>query len=141
MADLPATATPMMRQYHEVKRRFPDHLLLFRLGDFYEMFFDDAEAGARLPGLPLTARQGMPMAGIPHHAAEGYIARLVSAGRRIAVCDQMEAPGRGKKLLRRDVVRVITPGTVTDTAYLSGAANNFLLALTRGREGLGVALV
>jgi DNA mismatch repair protein MutS len=139
MAD--AAATPMMRQYREVKRRFPDYLLLFRLGDFYEMFFEDAEAGARLLGITLTARQGMPMAGIPHHAADGYIGRLVGAGRKIAVCEQMEAPGRGKKLLRRDVVRVITPGTVTDTAYLSGTANNFLLAVTRAREGVGVALV
>jgi DNA mismatch repair protein MutS len=139
MAD--PTPTPMMRQYAEVKRRFPDYLLLFRLGDFYEMFFEDAESGARLLGITLTARQGMPMAGIPHHAADGYIGRLVAAGRKIAVCEQMEAPGRGKKLLRRDVVRVITPGTVTDTAYLSGPANNFLLAVTRAREGVGVALV
>jgi DNA mismatch repair protein MutS len=141
MADLTPAPTPMMRQYRDVKRRFPDYLLLFRLGDFYEMFFEDAEAGARLLGITLTARQGMPMAGIPHHAADGYIGRLVGAGRKIAVCEQMEAPGQGKKLLRRDVVRVITPGTVTDTAYLSGTANNFLLAVTRAREGIGVALV
>jgi DNA mismatch repair protein MutS len=136
-----AVSTPMMRQYAEVKRRFPDYLLLFRLGDFYELFFEDAEVGARLLGITLTARQGMPMAGIPHHAAEGYIGKLVAAGRKIALCDQMEAPGRGKKLLRRDVVRVITPGTVTDTAFLTGTANNFLLAVTRAREGTGVALV
>jgi DNA mismatch repair protein MutS len=135
------TATPMMRQYRDVKRRFPDYLLLFRLGDFYELFFEDAEVGARLLGITLTARQSMPMAGIPHHSADGYIARLVQAGRKIAVCEQMEAPGQGKKLLRRDVVRVITPGTITDTAYLKGVANNFLLAVTRTREGLGVALV
>jgi DNA mismatch repair protein MutS len=141
MADPTPALTPMMRQYREVKRRFPDYLLLFRLGDFYEMFFEDAEAGARLCGITLTARQGMPMAGIPHHAADGYIGKLVGAGRKIAVCEQMEAPGRGKKLLRRDVVRVITPGTVTDTAYLSGPANNFLLAVTRSREGVGAALV
>jgi DNA mismatch repair protein MutS len=131
----------MMRQYREVKRRFPDYLLLFRLGDFYEMFFDDAEAGARLLQITLTSRQDMPMAGIPHHAADGYIARLVQAGRKIAICEQMEAPGKGKKLLRRDVVRVITPGTITDTAYLSGVANNFLLAVARAREGIGVALL
>ena len=141
MADVTGTSTPMMRQYHDVKRRFPDYLLLFRLGDFYEMFFEDAEAGARLLGITLTARQGMPMAGIPHHAADGYIARLVQAGRKIAVCEQMESPGQGKKLLRRDVVRVITPGTITDTAYLSGTANNFLLAVVRAREGVGIALV
>src|SRR6266540_3951314 len=141
MTETSGGLTPMMRQYRDVKRRFPDYLLLFRLGDFYEMFFEDAEAGARLLQITLTSRQGMPMAGIPHHAADGHVARLVQAGRKIAICEQMEAPGKGKKLLRRDVVRVITPGTITDTAYLSGAANNFLLAAARGREGVGVALL
>jgi DNA mismatch repair protein MutS len=131
----------MLRQYREIKRRFPDYLLLFRLGDFYELFFEDAERGARLLEITLTSRQGAPMAGIPHHAAEGYIARLVRAGAKIALCEQMEAPGQGKKLLRREVVRLITPGTITDTAYLAGAANNFLLALARSREGTGVALL
>jgi DNA mismatch repair protein MutS len=141
VTDAAGGLTPMMRQYRDVKRRFPDYLLLFRLGDFYEMFFDDAEAGARLLQITLTSRQDMPMAGIPHHAADSYIARLVQAGRKVAICEQMEAPGKGKKLLRRDVVRVITPGTITDTAYLSGVANNFLLAVARGREGIGVALL
>ncbi len=131
----------MMRQYRELKRRYPDHLLLFRLGDFYETFFEDAERAARLLQITLTARQDAPMAGIPHHAADGYIARLVRAGLKIAVCEQLEPPGRAKKLLRRDVVRVITPGTITDTAYLAGAANNFLLAVVRSREATGVALV
>jgi DNA mismatch repair protein MutS len=130
----------MMRQYHELKQRYPDHLLLFRLGDFYEMFFDDAERAAQLLQITLTARQGAKMAGIPHHAGEAYIARLVRAGHKVAICEQMEAPGRGKKLLRREVVRVITPGTITDTTYLAGAANNFLLALVRGRERVGLAL-
>ena len=137
----PASLTPMMRQYRELKQRYPDYFLLFRLGDFYELFFEDAEAGARLLSITLTSRQGAPMAGIPHHAAEGYIARLVQAGRKIALCEQMEAPGPGKKLLRRDVVRLITPGTITDTAYLRGAANNFLLAVAPARDRLGVALV
>jgi DNA mismatch repair protein MutS len=131
----------MMQQYRELKSRFPDHLLLFRLGDFYELFFEDAEAGARLLSITLTARQGAPMAGIPHHAADGYIARLVRAGQKIAVCDQVEAGGRGKKLLRREVVRVVTPGTLTDTAYLAGTANNFLLAVARAGTLTGVALV
>jgi DNA mismatch repair protein MutS len=136
-----ATLTPMMQQYRELKGRFPDHLLLFRLGDFYELFLEDAEVGARLLSITLTARQGSPMAGIPHHAAEHYIARLVGAGQKVALCEQMEAPGKGKKLLRRDVVRVITPGTVSDTAYLTSTANNFLLAVLRAREGTGLALV
>lgn len=141
MADPSDGATPMMRQYRELKQRFPDHLLLFRLGDFYELFFEDAEDGARLLSITLTSRQGAPMAGIPHHAAESYIARLVRAGRKIALCEQLEAPGKGRKLLRRDVVRVITPGTVTDTAYLATAANNFLLAVAAAREGTGIALL
>ena len=139
MADV--TATPMMTQYRELKRRFPDHLLLFRLGDFYELFLEDAELGARLLSITLTARQGAPMAGIPHHAAEGYIARLVQAGQKIAICEQLEDSGKGKKLLRRDVVRVITPGTLTDTAYLSGTANNFLMALGRTGASTGIALL
>src|SRR5213594_1532702 len=131
----------MMRQYRDLKRRYPDHVLLFRLGDFYEAFFEDAELAARLLQITLTARQDAPMAGIPHHASDGYIARLVHAGQKIAVCEQLEAPGREKKLLRRDVVRIITPGTLTDTAYLEGAANNFLLAMAIGRDATGVALV
>jgi len=131
----------MMQQYQELKRRYPDHLLFFRLGDFYETFFEDAELAARLLQITLTARQGAPMAGIPHHAADAYIARLVRVGQKIAVCEQLEAPGRQKKLLRRGVVRVITPGTLTDTAYLEGAANNFLLALGPARDATGVALV
>jgi len=133
--------TPMMRQYCDLKRRYPDHVLLFRLGDFYETFFEDAELAARLLQITLTARQGAPMAGIPHHASDGYIARLVHAGQKIAVCEQLEAPGRDKKLLRRDVVRIITPGTLTDTAYLEGAANNFLMVVIAGRDATGVALV
>ena len=103
--------TPMMRQYRDLKQRYPDHVLFFRLGDFYETFFEDAELAARLLQITLTARQGAPMAGIPHHASDGYIARLVHAGQKIAVCEQLEAPGRERKLLRRDVVRIITPGT------------------------------
>ncbi len=134
MPETPFAATPMMRQYHELKGRYPDFMLLFRLGDFYEMFFEDAQRGARLLQIALTSRQGAPMAGIPHHAAEGYIGRLVKAGQKIAVCEQLEVPGKGKKLLRRDVVRVITPGTITDTAYLPSAANNFLLAVVPGAE-------
>ncbi|MGH7355796.1 MAG: DNA mismatch repair protein MutS [Candidatus Rokuibacteriota bacterium] len=136
-----AALTPMMQQYRELKRRYPDHLLLFRLGDFYEMFFEDAELGARLLGITLTARQDAPMAGIPHHAGEGYIARLVQAGQKVALCEQLEGGGGGKKLLRRDVVRVVTPGTLTDTAYLSSGANNFLLTVAPAGTLTGVALV
>src|SRR6185295_9080769 len=141
----PAELTPMMRQYGELKRRYPDYLLLFRLGDFYELFFEDAHAASRLLQLTLTSRQkgegAIPMAGIPHHAADGYITRLIRAGQKVAVCEQMEAPAKGKKLVRREVVRVVTPGTITDTQFLDGAANNFLLALHRAPGALGAALV
>ncbi len=134
-----------MRQYRELKLRYPDYLLLFRLGDFYELFFEDAHVGARLLQIALTSRQkgegAIPMAGIPHHAGDSYIARLLAAGQKVAVCEQMEAPGKGRKLIRREVVRVITPGTVTDTQFLEGGTNNFLLALVAGRDGLGAALV
>jgi len=136
--------SPMMQQYRELKKRYPDYLLLFRLGDFYELFFEDAHEGAALLQITLTSRQkgegAIPMAGIPHHAADGYIARLIRAGRKVAVCEQMEAPSKGKKIVRREVVRVITPGTLTDTQYLDGAANNFLLALHRGGGSIGRAL-
>ena len=137
----------MMRQYRELKQRYPDYLLLFRLGDFYEMFFEDAHLGARLLQLTLTSRQkgegAIPMAGIPHHAAETYIARLIRAGRKVAVCEQMEAAAKGKKLVRREVVRIVTPGTITDLQHLDGAANNYLLAVHRAgpRATLGLALV
>jgi DNA mismatch repair protein MutS len=134
-----------MRQYRELKLRYPEYLLLFRLGDFYEMFFEDAHLGARLLQIALTSRQkgegAIPMAGVPHHAADSYIARLVALGQKVAVCEQMEAPGKGRKLIRREVVRVITPGTVTDTQFLDRGVNNFLLALAGGRDGLGIALV
>jgi DNA mismatch repair protein MutS len=130
----------MMQQYRELKRRYPDYLLLFRLGDFYELFFEDAQLGARLLQITLTARQDSPMAGIPHHAADSYIGKLIRQGQKVAVCEQMEPPGKGKKLVRREVVRVITPGTLTDTQYLDGAANNYLLAVHRVPGALGVAL-
>ena len=135
----------MMRQYGELKRRFPDYLLLFRLGDFYELFFDDAHTASRLLQLTLTSRQkgegAIPMAGIPHHAADGYIARLIRAGQKVAVCEQMEEPSKARQIVRRDVVRVITPGTITDTQFLDGARNNFLLAAHATASAAGVALI
>ena len=99
--------TPMMQQYHRLKREIPsDALLLFRLGDFYEMFFSDAEEGSRLLDLTLTQRQGTPMCGMPYHAAEGYIAQLLKAGRRVAICDQMEAPRPGQ-VVRREITQIL----------------------------------
>ena len=114
--------TPLMQQYHAIKARYPHALLLFRLGDFYELFYEDAMIASRELQITLTSRnrekgQPIPMCGVPYHAAEGYIARLIRAGFKIAICDQMEQPGPGKKLVRREVVRVITPGTATDVAH------------------------
>jgi DNA mismatch repair protein MutS len=140
--------TPMMKQYREWKRRYPDYLLLFRLGDFYEAFYEDAAVAARVLDITLTSRQkgdgAIPMAGVPHHAVESYIARLIRTGHKVALCDQVEAaPAKGRKLIRREVVRLVTPGTVTDTGLLDGRRNNFLAALAPagGGDRLGIALV
>jgi DNA mismatch repair protein MutS len=141
--------TPMMRQYHAVKQETPDALLLFRLGDFYELFFDDAITASRELEITLTARNKerdnpIPMCGVPYHAADSYIARLLRKGYKVAICDQMEAPQKGVKLVKREVTRIITPGTVTDTNVLSPGVNNFLLALTERSDGngeLGCALL
>src|SRR5262249_54783544 len=127
--------TPMMRQYHAVKQETPDALLLFRLGDFYELFFDDAVTASRELEITLTARHKerdnpVPMCGVPYHAADSYIARLLRKGYKVAICDQMEPAQKGVKLVKREVTRVITPGTVTDTNVLSPGENNFLLAIT-----------
>src|SRR6266566_3289194 len=127
-------ATPLMQQYHSIKARYPHALLLFRLGDFYELFYEDAMIASRELQITLTSRnrekgQPIPMCGVPYHAAEGYLARLIRAGFKIAICDQMEQPGPGKKLVRREVVRVITPGTATDLGVLDIRENNFLAAV------------
>ena len=140
--------TPLMQQYHAIKARYPHALLLFRLGDFYELFYEDAIIAARELQITLTSRnrekgQPIPMCGVPYHAAEGYIARLIRAGFKIAICDQMEQPGPGKKLVRRDVVRVITPGTATDGALLDARENNFLASVAKHASGspIGLAFV
>jgi DNA mismatch repair protein MutS len=137
--------TPLMQQYQAVKSRYPHALLLFRLGDFYELFYEDAIIAARELQITLTSRnrekgQPIPMCGVPYHAAEGYIARLIRAGFKIAICDQMEQPGPGKKLVRREVVRVITPGTATDVAVLDIKENNFLAAVAKHPSGSPVGL-
>src|SRR5437867_4184469 len=138
--------TPMMRQYHAVKQEVPDALLLFRLGDFYELFFEDAVTASRVLEIPLTARHkdrenSVPMCGVPYHAADSYVARLLRKGYKVAICDQMEVPQKGTKLVKREVTRVITPGTVTDTNVLAPGENNFLLAITERDDELGSALL
>ncbi|SIQ00781.1 DNA mismatch repair protein MutS [Alkalispirochaeta americana] len=126
-------STPMLRQYEALKSRHRDAILLFRLGDFYEMFGSDAREGARLLGLTLTQRQGVPMCGVPHHASRGYIGRLLRQGRKVAICEQISPPADGKGLAERDVVEVLSPGAIFDQDYLDPDSNNYLVAL--GKEG------
>jgi len=138
--------SPVRTQYLQIKQQNPDAILFFRLGDFYEMFDDDAEIVARELEIALTRRdfgrgEKSPMAGIPHHAADGYIARLVSKGYRVAVCEQMSDPALSKGLVEREVIRVVTPGTVIDPAMLAAKRNNFLAGVVVGREAVGMAYV
>ncbi len=141
-------STPLMQQYNGVKSRYPHALLLFRLGDFYELFYEDAIIASRELQITLTSRnrekgQPIPMCGVPYHAADGYIARLIRAGFKIAICEQMELPGPGKKLVRREVTRVITPGTATDVSVLDARENNFLAAVWQdaAKSKIGLAMV
>ncbi|HZY86462.1 MAG TPA: DNA mismatch repair protein MutS, partial [Gemmataceae bacterium] len=111
--------TPMMQQYREAKERHPGMILLFRMGDFYETFHEDAEVAARVLGLTLTSRdKTVPMAGFPHHSLETHLRKLLRAGHRVAVCDQVEDPAQAVKLVRREVTRVVTPGTLTEDDLL-----------------------
>jgi DNA mismatch repair protein MutS len=139
-------STPLMRQYQTAKQQVPGALLLFRLGDFYELFYDDAITAARELEITLTARnkergEPIPMCGVPYHAADSYISRLIQRGYRIAICEQMEEAGPGKKLVRREITRMVTPGTATDASLLQSRENNYLAAVfpKNGRSGLAYA--
>src|SRR4051794_13150553 len=138
-----SSLTPMMQQYRELKARDPDALLLFRMGDFYEMFGEDAERASVLLGLSLTTRDkgpnAVPMAGFPHPALESYLAKLVQAGQRAAVCEQVEDPKLAKGLVKREVVRVVTPGTLTDEELLDPKSANYLTAVVEVGGKLGLA--
>jgi DNA mismatch repair protein MutS len=139
MSSAPEKLTPMMQQYFEVKRGLPkDTILLFRLGDFYEMFHDDAATASKLCGLTLTKRGETPMAGIPHHAADNYITKLLAAGKKIAICDQAE-PAKAGKLVRRAVTRILSPGTTLAANQLDAQRNHYLCALTLDKAGLHAA--
>src|SRR5689334_16760455 len=130
-----ATATPAMRQYLDAKRQYRDAIVFFRMGDFYEMFYEDALVAARALDLTLTSRSkdaggnGIPMCGVPYHAADGYLARLVKKGFRVAICEQIEDPKKAKGLVKRDVVRVVSPGTLTDSNYLDARQPAYLMAI------------
>lgn len=132
-------STPMMRQYREIKAKYPDAFLFFRLGDFYEMFFDDAVEASRILELTLTKRNEVPMCGVPYHAAENYLARMIKAGKKVAICDQLEDPKQAKGIVKRDVTQVMTPGTVIENRLLDGRANNYTLCIAPG-EGAGIAV-
>jgi DNA mismatch repair protein MutS len=132
--------TPMLRQYLEVKAQHPDAIVMYRMGDFFEMFFEDAKTAAPILEVQLTARQKgseneAPMCGVPHHAVEGYIGKLLEAGLKVAICDQVENPAEAKGLVRREVTRVVTPGTVSDPGLLEGKEEVLLASLTWNREG------
>src|SRR5215210_153811 len=140
------TSTPMLRQYHELKRQHPGTLLFFRLGDFYELFFDYAVVGSRELEITLTARHKergdpIPMCGVPHHAASGHIARLVRKGYRVAICEQTEDPALAKKLVRREVVRVITPGTAIDPQLVEARETIYLAAVTGSGQVMSAAFL
>ncbi len=136
--------TPMVQQYLEIKQQYPDAILFFRLGDFYEMFFEDAEVASRELEITLTGRDGgleerIPMCGVPYHALEGYLGRLVSKGYCVAICEQVEDPKSAKGIVRREVTRVVTPGTVMITPLLDDKKNNFLVAISRLDASYGLA--
>src|SRR5437870_6565397 len=149
-----ATATPAMRQYLDAKQQHRDAILFFRMGDFYEMFYEDALVAARALELTLTSRSkdsnggGIPMCGVPFHAVDTYIARLVKKGFRVAICDQVEDPRKAKGIVKREVVRVVSPGTLTDASYLDAREPAFLMAIAgiadaaeAARRQLGVSLL
>ena len=144
-----AELTPMMKQYLEIKEQNPDSILFFRLGDFYEMFAEDARLASRELDLTLTSRdkgkrakpeeEQVPMCGIPYHASESYIARLIAKGYKVAICEQMEDPALAKGLVKRDIIRVVTPGTVTDASCLDEKSSNFLCAVYADSRSAGIA--
>jgi DNA mismatch repair protein MutS len=131
--------TPVMRQYQDLKRQHPQDLLFFRLGDFFELFGEDAREASQILGLVLTQRQGVPMCGVPAHGAQNYIARLLRAGRKVAIADQLEPPSKDKKIVPRGVIRVVTPGTVVEDELLDPTATNFLVAIEHDLVGWGAA--
>lgn len=141
-----ANLTPMMQQYWNIKHDHPDAILFFRLGDFYEMFFDDAKLAAEVLGLTLTGRDAgggnrAPMCGIPFHAADSYIARLIKSGYKVAICEQVEDPKLAQGLVKRRVIRIITAGTFLDNEILEEKRNNFLIALTKDDHHFGLAVL
>ena len=142
--DLKTSHTPMMQQYFSIKQQHPEQLLFYRMGDFYELFYEDAKKAARLLDITLTARgqsggQPIPMAGLPYHSAEGYLAKLVKLGESVVICEQIGDPATSKGPVERQVARIITPGTVSDEALLDERRDNLLAALVGAEKGFGLA--
>jgi DNA mismatch repair protein MutS len=138
--------TPLMNQYFRIKSQYPAEILFFRMGDFYEMFGDDAKVASKILGIALTSRgqikgEKIPLAGIPYHAADRYLAKLLRAGKKVVVCEQVEDPKLARGIVKRDVVEIITPGTVTVDGVIEGASNNYLVSLTGDEEKLGLAMI
>ncbi|MBN1867602.1 DNA mismatch repair protein MutS [Candidatus Sumerlaeota bacterium] len=140
-----ARLTPMVRQYNAVKGRYPQYIIMFRMGDFYEMFNEDAETASRILGIALTKRPvgesgSMPLAGVPYHALEAYLAKFIRAGKKVAICDQIEDPKLAKGIVKREVVRIVTPGTILETDILDAKAHNFLVAACEIEKRWGLAV-
>jgi DNA mismatch repair protein MutS len=136
------TLTPMMAQYRQIRGKLPaGTILFFRLGDFYEMFFEDAKEAAQILDITLTRRQGVPMCGVPFHAVDGYLAKLIRAGRKVAICEQVEEPGASKGIVRREVTSIVTPGTLMQDTLLTSVQNNYLGGLCRSGNVFGLAML
>ncbi|GAG70185.1 unnamed protein product, partial [marine sediment metagenome] len=139
-------STPIRQQYLRIKRKYPQAILFFRLGDFYETFDEDAKLTARELEIVLTSREmgkghRVPMAGIPYHALDNYLAKLINGGYKVAICEQVTKPGETKGLVEREVVRLVTPGTVVEPSLLDSKTNNYLVSLVLGAEEVGIAYV
>lgn len=135
-------STPMMDQYRRIRRELPENtILFFRLGDFYEMFMDDAKEAARILDITLTKRHDIPMCGVPFHSADGYLAGLIDAGKKVAICEQVEDPAAAKGIVKREVTRIITPGTILDEGSLDRAQNNYLAGMVRDGNHFGLAML
>ena len=133
--------TPMMEQYFRIKKEYQDALLFFRLGDFYEMFYEDAKRAAPVLEIALTSRQKVPMCGVPYHAADTYLAKLLKNGFKVAICEQVEDPKQAKGVVKRDVVKILTPGTAVELELDEVKQNTYIAGLSLDEEGWGLSVL
>ncbi|MFQ5787482.1 MAG: DNA mismatch repair protein MutS, partial [Thermodesulfobacteriota bacterium] len=139
-----STNTPMIKQYLKIKKQYPDSILFFRLGDFYEMFFEDANIASKILGIALTSRNKneknpVPLCGVPYHSVEPYIAKILNHGHKVAICEQIEDPKFAKGIVQRQVTKVLTPGVIMDSEKLDSKTNNYLAALYFDGKSFGLA--